>query len=77
MQPLGLALQCQARREGLDAASAAAGAGGALQGHHDVAQLGPTEGAAVDQLVLVDDTPADTWGPHRDRTGSHRVKRVT
>lgn len=67
MQPLGLPLQRQARGEGLDAASAAAGAGGALQRHHDVAQFGPTEGAAVDQLVLVDDAPADTWGSRRSR----------
>lgn len=46
---------------------ASTGAVRTIQRHHEVAKLCRTEGAAVDQLVLVDDSPTD---PCRERRGA-------
>ena len=69
MQSFGLSLQGHARREGLDASTAATRTLRAVQRNHDVTQLCSAEGTAVDQLILMDDASSNTY--------VHRVKIVT
>lgn len=66
MKPFGLPLQGHAGRVGLDASSAATGAVRAFQWNHDVTQLGAAEGAAVDELVLMDDPSSNTFRQSQD-----------
>lgn len=66
VKPFGLPLQGHAGRVGLYASSAATGAVGAFQWNHDVTQLGAAEGAAVDELVLMDDPSSNTFRQSQD-----------
>lgn len=59
MELLCFPLQSHPRGIGFNTAMASAGTVRPIQRHHKVAKLCSTEGAAVDQLMLVDDSSTD------------------
>lgn len=60
VQSFGLPLQGHSGREGFDAALAAAGTLWAVQRNLDVTQLSGAEGAAMNQLGVMDNTSSNT-----------------
>ena len=61
VQPFGLSLQGHPRCIGFYASSASTGTLWTIKRHHDVAQLSSAEGTSMHQLILMDNSPSNTF----------------